>query len=278
MFLTRTIQLIFCGLVILTGSVPAIGCQSSGDDTQTTTTGAIGAGHEATSGFLGIPESVVDQIQADFRIFFGHTSHGSQIISGMEMLMTEDDGYAVNAGPGSLSIIDFGGEDLGHNGDVGWVDSTRAALDADSSINVVMWSWCAGVSDNTESGITTYLTAMDGLEDDYPTVTFIYMTGHLHNDEYGVGTKANLEARNEQIREYCENNGKILFDFADIESYDPDGNVYPNDTDTCHWCEAWCTSHSCPTGDCAHSVAFNCYRKGQAFWWLLARMTGWSGE
>ena len=108
MSLKHTIQLIFCSLVTFAGSVPAI-AQS--------TTGAIVAGHEATSGFLVIPESVVDQIQADFRIFFGHTSHGSQIVSGMEMIMADNDGHAFNAGQGTLSIIDHDGEDLGHDGD-----------------------------------------------------------------------------------------------------------------------------------------------------------------
>jgi hypothetical protein len=28
--------------------------------------------------------------------------------------------------------------------------------------------------------------------------------------------------------------------------------------------------------ECAHSHCFNCYLKGKAFWWLLARMAGWS--
>jgi hypothetical protein len=55
------------------------------------------------------------------------------------------------------------GGDLGHNGNLAWEVSTRAFLDeaANSNINVVMWSWCGGVSDNTEQGINTYLNAMN---------------------------------------------------------------------------------------------------------------------
>ena len=43
--------------------------------------------------------------------------------------------------------------------------------------------------------------------------------------------------------------GKVLFDFADIESYDPAGNYYPNGSDACEWCDDWCAAHP---GDCAN--------------------------
>ena len=41
----------------------------------------------------------------------------------------------------------------------------------------------------------------------------------------------------------------------------------------------WCASHSCPTcGDCPHSHCFNCYQKGKAFWWMMAKIYGWGME
>ena len=83
----------------------------------------------------------MDVAKSNFQIFYGHTSHGSQIVTGMNMLDT---------GPGTLSIEEDEGVDLGHEGDLGWIDITRDVLDRPGSdINMVMWSWCGGVSTST---------------------------------------------------------------------------------------------------------------------------------
>jgi hypothetical protein len=51
---------------------------------------------------------------------------------------------------------------------------------------------------------------MDALEKEYPKVIFIYMTGHLD----GTGEHGNLNMRNNQIRDFCRRNHKVLYDFA----------------------------------------------------------------
>jgi len=113
---------------------------------------------------------------------------------------------------------------------------------------------------------------MDQLEQDYPNVTFVYMTGHTD----GSGEDGTLRVNNRMIRDFCVLNGKVLFDFEDIESWDPEGTYYPDITDACGWCETWCQAHTCPScSSCAHSHCFNCFLKGKAFWWLLARLEGW---
>jgi hypothetical protein len=102
------------------------------------------------------------------------------------------------------------------------------------------------------------------------------MTGHLD----GTGLDGNLYRGNNQIRDYCLANDKVLFDFADIESWDPGGVFYPDETDACGWCYSYCSESDCPDCGsfyCAHSHCFNCYLKGKGFWWMAARLTGWVG-
>jgi hypothetical protein len=204
--------------------------------------------------------------------------------------------YLWNDGPqeGALDLDNyFVSGDLGNPDRETWAQRTREYLihPDNTDVNVVIWSWCGQV-DGTESEINTYLNLMSQLEVDFPDVQFVYMTGHLN----GSGVDGNVNVRNDQIRQFCRQNNKILYDFADIESYDPDGGVNYMElmaTDHCdfdsdgngsresNWAVDWQDSHILgedwwPSG-ASHSIHLNGNMKGYAAWWLWARLAGWEG-
>jgi len=243
-----------------------------------------------------IPDHWLAQATANLHIAYQHTSHGSQISTGMTGLANwQGSKYSYNNGgtSGALDLHDYAMTgDLGNPDRTSWAASTRTYLNSNPDVNVIIWSWCGQVSDATETNINTYLNLMAGLENDYPDVTFVYMTGHLD----GTGLNGNLHLRNEQIRNFCRENKKVLYDFADIESYNPDGTYFgdkiPNDncdydsdgnlTRDSNWAIEWQNSHTenvdwynCTS---AHSQALNANMKAYAAWWLWARLAGWSGN
>ncbi len=187
------------------------------------------AGADAVAAFTLIPEALKADVAA-LGIYYGHTSHGSQLVSGLMMLRAEDSSY-------QLPHLTEPGGDLGQQGDLAWMQTTRAYLaDHAADTDVVIWSWCGGCSDNTPDGIDAYLAAMNQLEADFPGIVFVYMTGHLD----GTGTGGTLRANNDRIRVHCHTGEKWLFDFAHIERHDPDGTEYPDESDACGWAEDWC--------------------------------------
>jgi len=234
-----------------------------------------------------VPSSWVEVAKGTFRISYGHTSHGSQIVSGMNLLKGASGSlywFDHDGTGGGLSLHDREPSgDLGNPDRTTWATRTRNLLDSGgNNRNMIMWSWCGQVN-GSEGDINTYLGLMNDLETDYPNVTFIYMTGHLN----GTGETGNVHIRNNQIRAYCIANNKVLFDFADIESYDPDGNYFLDRgaSDDCsysggNWADEWCAANpgECESCSCAHSHCLNCQQKGKAFWWMMARLAGWDGN
>ena len=94
---------------------------------------------------------------------------------------------------------------------------------------VLIW-WKSGGKYAEGTLQSEYLDPMALLESCYPNVTFVYMTSPLeHADD------ANCKAANEQIRDYCNDNNKVLYDFGGIKSYGPDGNHFEFTSDNCRY-------------------------------------------
>lgn len=246
--------------------------------------------HQSTI-LTDIPRDAIQNAIDNLVIAYGHTSHGSQLVTGMDSLaaFVGDNIYSwsLDGSGGTLEIRDkvLPG-DLGYTT---WEPDTRAYLNIHPEVNVVIWAWCEQVTYATEAYINEYLADMTALETDYPNVSFVYMTDCLSGGTYGT----NPFLRNQQIRDYCVANNKILYDFMDIESYDPDGAFYADlrADDNCdydsdgdrivdaNWAIDWENANPGAWYDCvaAHTQPLNGNLKAFAAWWLWARLAGWSG-
>ena len=241
----------------------------------------------------------IERAKAALHIAYGHTSHGSQLTEGMSGLV----GFANGGGKGlALPENAFAWNDGGTDGaldlhdyamcdDVGyypaWAVCTSNYLNdpANADVNVVIWSWCGQMSWKYSGGLLTneYLAPMAAFERDYPHVAFVYMTGHVD-----IGADANNKAACEAIRAWCSVGNRVLYDFNDIERWDPDGTYYEFVDDACtnydgaggavvgNWATNWQGTHAQGVDwyDCgsAHSQPLNANQKAYAAWALWCRL------
>lgn len=161
------------------------------------------------------------------------------------------------------------------------LDYTRRTLDShamnDETVNASLHTWCWHLRTWSESDVDNYLSSMEILEAEYPSVTFIYMTDTCDSDG---DSGYNRWLRNEQIRLFCRDHDKVLFDFADLEAWSADGqdrNTYfhsASGLEIPYWHDDW---RSAPFYNDGHINEAACIHKAKAMWWLLARIAGWSG-
>lgn len=265
--------------------------------------------HNAVIEFDKIPVHWLNKA-AELVVHYGHTSHGSQIIAGLKWLdQNEGHGFICEdrnasripdppppTNPPSLRMWEEGLWPGTGNGRLGYWDGAAAQQGTmhileSGLFNVSGWSWCGQVGDSSWSYIQGYLDVMSSYEVLFPDIKFFYMTGH--NVSPGPPNHQQikydrLHANNDGIRAYCLANDKILFDFADIESWDFDGNYYPEEDSNCVWCDDYDGGYpnlpprsesggGCRISTCAHTHGLNCIVKAKAFWWMMARIAGWPG-
>lgn len=174
------------------------------------------------------------QTAATKRVFFGHHSVGWNVLDGVSALYSA----AGVSGPGqeyisshSAVITPASGGVLAHaeagdNGDPnGKVDDfaayLRAGVASQVQVAVVKYCYVDIYDDSTvDATFAHYVSVMDGLQAEFPGITFIYATNPLETDSDGAN-RARYRF-NQLVRAKYAGTGR-LWDIAAIESTRPDG-------------------------------------------------------
>jgi hypothetical protein len=239
-----------------------------------------------TNDLSQIPTYWINQVKNSIKVYYGHTSHGAQITNGLLDIEAQNSFYSVAIPgwylpdePGALCIYDRG--DTYDPGD--FFPTVPGVLSANPGINVVMYGWC-GQPGNAPGGdwqalLNSYISTVNSLEQSYPNVKFVYMTGNAQENDCSGCDRHRF---NEALRSYCRQNNKVLFDFGDLD-------VWYNGQLNTYVCPSWCAcaGQDIPRehphwggGDynnpCGHALEVSCVNKGNAAWWLFARIAGWN--
>lgn len=287
--------------------------------------GTIVVDHTSVDDFDRIPDEYIAAAQ-NLRMLFIDASVGNNISEGLDCLAFPSDeqapGGCTRSGhvdpefvtePESWSraggydrsnwTYQFWPDECG-----GWYGKTPCFLDIASATNnqydvySPQFSYLEVTMDQIEGSIADpdsgYFASSDGDVDvhdleayiaQHPEKTVIFTTTSLARS---VGTEVS-ESFNNQMRDYVNANGHVLFDIADIVSHDPDGNPcydnrdgvpytgvndsenYPDDGQDL---EAICQHYTVEV-NAGHlgNPSIGKIRAAKAFWVLMAQIAGWDG-
>lgn len=234
-----------------------------------------------------IPTEWIDAAQDNVTIHYAHTSHGGQVTTGLSRLESTNATFDASIGSGVLPtdegvlcILDGNPPHSYITPELYWQGEsarviTQNTIDNNPTLTVSLWSWCTQLNYYDEAGTQEYLDAMTTLETANPGITFVYMTSNAQEDG---STGYNRWVNNEMVRQYCLDNDKILFDFADLDCWSNGGqNTYAYDPGD-GTLQIPIEHEDFNGNEAGHTTYTSCEQKGRAFWWLVAMLAGWNAS
>jgi len=234
-----------------------------------------------------IPPAWIDSAQSVIKWQYATTSDGEQITYGLDSLELSLPAYDVEMGDSYLpnavgALCVFIGQEDGTyiTPEQYWATAegmnlTRDVLNHNPQINASGFAWCTQLSSADEAYVQAYLDSMTKLEQEFPDVTFVYMTSNARSE----GAAENRSLRNKQIRDYCIANNKVLYDFEELDCswFNPATQLWEYYTITDYYGEVWPVRHPQYALEevVAHTTWENCRQKAKAVWWLKASLAGW---
>jgi len=245
-----------------------------------------------------IPSNIIDSIKQNKRFQWCGQSHSHQVPSGMKLLEQDYPYLDVTVGDGTNGTSSSGGwlpdpngtfcmmdglqlfnNNCGNcclsifpheywNGPNHIINFERTFVNCFPGINVSGFVWCGEPSDYPAEYFQAYLDTMEAHEVAYPDIQFIYSTGHA---QFNGVDGYNRFLRNNQIRQYCIDNDKLLFDFGDLDCWsNGEFSYYIYNGDTIP------VQHPDYNGNTYHHTnALSCKNKACAVWYMMARIIGW---
>lgn len=240
--------------------------------------------HTSIAAFSTLSDTTIDAVQDNLSWHYAHTSHGSQITTGLGRIEASDNrfnvtitGQSLPTTPGALNVFDGQEHDTYITPDEYWesaggIQDTQDVLDNNPTINISGWSWCTQPNYYSDTQIVNYLNAMADFETANPDITFIYMTG---NAQAGGSTGYDRYRHNEMIRNWVSgSSNRVLFDFADLDSwwFNPDTGLWEQET---YLYEGYTVAieHAMFNGnEAGHTTYASTEQKGRAAWVMMAEV------
>ena len=190
---------------------------------------AIRIGFKECQAATNFPPAIKEKISS-LKWYFAHASVGMDMMGGIADLHSSDAGnfqFQAASADKSPPTKTQPSSIYEHNrGNPGW----KAKFDQFEScvrngwhapqVNIALNKLC--FIDQAAS-YKYYLHSMTNLEAEFPQTIFVYMTIPLTTASDGDNYLRH--AFNERVRDWCQKNGRVLFDIADIEAHDPDGKL-----------------------------------------------------